>query len=175
MSGVLGVQNVRRRWHCGSSSLKGLASIHGPSNARNVLAPRPWWWRSPLNEMLPWDQRQQRRFGRRDRFVRHATCAAATGYEIKKWPSIGHADRGRPSQGLVASVSVASRFRLLARHGLTRAQLDRAPVRSQFASEYCITATYLPPSFTILIARTKIGPCFVLSFIHASATLVAAS
>jgi hypothetical protein len=50
-SRALDAKNAEKRWRCGSSSLKDPVSIRGLSNARNALAPKPWWRRSPADWM----------------------------------------------------------------------------------------------------------------------------
>ena len=91
VSRVLVAQNAEKRCHCGSSSLKDPVSTRRLSNARNAMTPKPWWRRYPRHQMSPWQIRHQRRYrrlDRQDRFVLHATCAAATGYEDIKFGSV---------------------------------------------------------------------------------------
>ena len=77
VSRALVAQNAEKRCHCGSSNLKDPVSTRRLSNARSAMTPKPWCHRYPRLR----HQRRYRRLDRQDRFVRHATCAAATGCE----------------------------------------------------------------------------------------------
>jgi hypothetical protein len=69
-SRVLNAKNAEKQWHCGSSNLKDPVSIPGLSSARNVLAPKPWWRRSPAKRVSParhrGHQQQRGHLGRHD-------------------------------------------------------------------------------------------------------------
>jgi hypothetical protein len=64
-SRVPGVRNAKRKWHCGSSNLKDRASIRARSNARNALAPKPWWFRFPAKQTPLLHRRSERLAGQR--------------------------------------------------------------------------------------------------------------